>query len=376
MAYVDGQLAADRATQVAQHLVTCAECKPFVSDLRLISEKLAEWQVERAPRSVTERITSTLAGLSPKPLLSPAKLGAHKRRTWVLGLALASALFLLLVAIAIPNLLRPRMAVSPRYQQAELAPYLNRAGGGGGGDVSAEQQAATQTRIEVPTGPIIVRTGSLTLYANDFEKARSEIEFVIRRHRGYAGQVNVTAYAGQSRAMRATFRVPTSELDATLSDLKRLGRVVEENITAEEVTRQYVDLQARLSNAQVTEQRLRDILGRQAGRISDILAVEREIGRVRQEIETMVAEQKNLEARIQYAALSVTLYEESRGGFESAAPRALTRVRNAVTQGYRGLSESFLALIIFLLSYGPAILFWAALAFFPARFAWRRFRRS
>ncbi len=373
MAYLDGELPATRAAEVADHLDRCAECKPLVSELRLVSEKLAGWQVERAPQRLVERLTAALQSLplkgpeGVKEKISPdtPKPTAPQVPRWVLGLAGAVTLFLLLVAVSIPNLLRSRVAVR---QSSQPAGY----GVGGAGMVGILPTAPEGRAF--PSGPIIIRTASLTLYANDFDKTRNEIERVIRSHRGYAGQVNVTAYTGSARSMRATFQVPASELDAALSDLKKLGRVTEEALTAEEVTRQYVDLQARLVNARATEQRLKDILSRQAGRMQDVLAVEREIARVREEIERMTAEQKNLEARIQYAALSVTLNEEYRAGLESTAPSALTRLRNAVVEGTHGLSESVMGLVIFILSYGPTLLFWFAVLFYPARFAWRRLR--
>jgi uncharacterized protein DUF4349/putative zinc finger protein len=376
MVYLDGELPADRAAVVAEHLDRCAECKPLVSELRLLSERLVEWQVEPAPERLAERVVSAMEAPSPKSWedaktkLFPYAPNARVRH-WILGLAAATVLGLIVVAILIPNLLRSRFAV-------QQAPKFG--GGGGGGGVQGWVVGGVPNELQslpippIPSGPVIVRTASLTLYASDFDKTRNEIERVIRNHGGYAGQVNVSAYAGSARSMKATYRVPASDLDSTLGDLKKAGRVVEEALTAEEVTQQYVDLQARLANARATEQRLKDVLTKQAGRMQDVLAAEQEIARVREEIERMVAEQKNLEGRVQYAALSVTLNEEYRAGLESTSPPAFRRLRNALVDGYHGFSESVLGLIVFVFSYGPAILFWAAILFFPARFAWRRVR--
>jgi hypothetical protein len=59
-----------------------------------------------------------------------------------------------------------------------------------------------------------------------------------------------------------------------------------------------------------------------------------------------------------------------------SAPSTLGRLRNSGVEGYRNMAESLTGLAMFLLSYGPALLLWAALLFFPARYAWRWFRKS
>lgn len=221
---------------------------------------------------------------------------------------------------------------------------------------------------------MIIRTASLTLISKEFDKTRAEIEAVIQRHHGFNAQLNVTGEAGAGRALTATYRLPTLELDATMNELKQLGRVTQETQGGEEVTRQYVDLTARLANARNTEQRLNEVLNKNTGKMTDILEVEQEISRVRGEIETMDAERRNLENKVQYATLELKLNEEYKAQIEVPAPSTGTQIHNAFADGLRSLYENALGVLLFFLSYGPPLLFWAAILFFPARFAWRKLR--
>jgi hypothetical protein len=110
--------------------------------------------------------------------------------------------------------------------------------------------------------------------------------------------------------------------------------------------------------------------------MTDILAVEREIARVRGQIETMDAQLKNLEKQVRYATLQVKLSEEYRAQLEVPQTPTGTRLHNAFIEGYRGVVASAVGLAVFLLSYGPVLLFWFLILFWPLRFAWRHLRRA
>lgn len=375
MAYLDGELPVERAAAVAAHVEQCAECRALGADFRLVSERLAAWQVEPAAAPLSERVNAaaqkhfeerkalkaqipnivTLA--PPRPLIP----------RWVWGLAGTLAFLLLVASISIPNLLRSRIASN----QATHSPYLaqmdaeKQGGVGVGGGTYAPQQ---------PVGPMIVRTAALTLVSKEFDQTRAEIEAAVRQHRGYTAQLTVTGQAGTGQSLTATFRVPADQLDAVMAELKKLGRVEQESQSGEEVTQQYVDLSARLANARRTEQRLGQVLEQRTGRIPDVLAVEREMARVREEIERMEAQLKNLDKQVEFASLQVRLNEEYKAQIEVTPPSTGTRLRNAAVEGYHSLVENLLGLITFLLSYGPVLLFWGAILYWPARLAWRRLR--
>jgi len=226
----------------------------------------------------------------------------------------------------------------------------------------------------VPELPMIARTAGLTLVAKDFDRTRASVEEILKRHNGYMGELSVSAPAETGRTLTATLRIPAPQLDAALAELKQLGRVENEAQGGEEVTQQYVDLAARLANAQHTEQRLTQILNSRTGKLQDVLKVELEIDRVRGEIEQMVAEKKELTKRVAFATLNATVKEEYQARLQGAPPSTGSRFRNAAVDGYNTVVEGFIDLGLFLLSSGPSLLIWAAILFFPARWLWRKVR--
>jgi hypothetical protein len=382
MAYLDGELPSERAATVAVHLGQCQECLALAADLRFVSERLTVWRVEPSPERLAEEVTAALpeptrartAPADQKPLVTPPAPRPRLVPGWVLGFAGALGVMLILLAVSVPNLLRSRLASNPPVHTAVTANIeayrdagqgAESAGGGAGGASYAPQK---------PTGPMIVRTASLTLLTREFEKTRDAIEALVRQHQGYSAQLTVAGQTGGGRTLTATFRVPADQLDAVLAEMKKLGQVDQESQGGEEVTQQYVDLGARLSNARNTEQRLVDVLRQRTGKVADILAVEQEIARVREEIERMEAQLKNLENQVRFATLQVKLSEEYKAQLEVAPSSTGARLWNALVEGYRGAVESALGLLLVLLAYGPVLLLWALILFWPARFAWRRLR--
>lgn len=375
MAYLDGELPVVRATAVAVHLEQCAECAALASELRALSQQLAAWQVEPSPARLAERVTaaieeSTKEPVSPKEKKVLFDMVPERRprvRQWVLGLMGAVAGVILLFAIAVPNLLRSRIASNQAIQHARQATE----------GLSPESPTANQPppyTPQQPTSLMIARRAGLALVTKEFDNSRAAIEAVVRQHQGYAAHLQATGQPGSGRSLQATFRVPAEQLDAVLAEIKKLGRVEQESQGGEEVTQQYVDLGARLSNARHTEQRLIEVLRQRTGKVTDILAVEQEIARVRGEIERLQAQLKNLEIQVRFATLQVRLSEEYKAQLEVAPPSTGTRLRNATVEGYRSAVESAVGLILFLLRYGPALLFWGVVLFWPARLAWRRLR--
>jgi hypothetical protein len=87
--------------------------------------------------------------------------------------------------------------------------------------------------------------------------------------------------------------------------------------------------------------------------------VEREIARVREEIERMEAQRKDVFNKTQFATIQVELSEEYRAELQPSAPSAGTQLRNALIDGYHGALNSLLGLALFALRYGPALLLWA-----------------
>jgi hypothetical protein len=225
-----------------------------------------------------------------------------------------------------------------------------------------------------PVGKMIERTASLSLIVKEVEAAQTALEEIAKQYEGYFVELNTSGQSNAARTLTASMRVPASELDSTLAQLRKLGQLDEEKQGGEEVSQQYVDLKARLENSRHTERRLTELLAKRADKLKDVLDVERELASTREEIERMDSEERSMQQQVNYASIELKLREEYKPALNLGPPSAVTRMRNALVEGYHAVVENALGLVVLLLQGGPSILFWLLLLFFPARWTWRKLR--
>jgi hypothetical protein len=360
MAYLDGELPGNRAALAAAHLERCSECQALAGDLRTVQLGLLSWQVDPLAAPIAPVLHAAMAERASRP-------GWRERialRPWMWVLISAGA-----VALVVGNLqLRQRQMAS-----MALMDQMNRQ--------EATPQAQAKLRYAKPdeqvfvlpsSAPMVARTAALKLTAAELDRARAAMDGILKRHNGYLGSLNISAPTGAPRSLIATLRVPAGDLAAALVDLRQLGRVDSEQQNSEEVTEQFIDLEGRLANARNTEQRLTVILRERTGKLSDVLDVEKELDRVRGEIEQMDGEKKGLIKRVDYATVDLTVMEAYQARLEMVPDSTWSRIRNASVEGYRNMVAGLVAVALFLAATLPTVLLWTALLFFPARYAWRK----
>jgi hypothetical protein len=110
--------------------------------------------------------------------------------------------------------------------------------------------------------------------------------------------------------------------------------------------------------------------------MSDVLEVEQEVARVREEIERMEAEQKSLEHRVDFAAVNLQLTEEYKAQLVPPAASVSTRMHNAIVAGLQNLSEMVLGIVLFFFEEGPTMVFLLAIFLPPLWIVWTRYRRA
>lgn len=165
---------------------------------------------------------------------------------------------------------------------------------------------------------LIVRVGSLELEVADVPGAYQQARQLALRLGGYVGDSQFATDAEGRPSATVVLRFPADRYDEALEALRPLAtKVVLERSQETDVTAQVVDLDARLTNLRASEEALVRLFDR-AGRISDILEVQRELTTVRQQIEQLTAEKQLLEKQAALATLTVTL-SEGRAPISSAA---------------------------------------------------------
>jgi len=399
MAYLDGEFSTNRDAEVVEHLSVCQECQGIVASLRGVSGSLDTWKLGQPDSEIPTLIAEAL----DRSKLEMRNKSTAQRRTWRPFFTQpwpTAALAAVAIAVYFGTVsLKRRKPIEIQSKQAVelIAPDDTRlisspaAGGGGGGGNRDKLQSSKggsstfasgaagslpETKRPVTNGPMIIRTAQLSLITKEFDNARSAVESILKRHHGYVGELKVGGSTGSGRTLNATLRVPADQLDASLTDLKTLGRVESELQSGQDVTSQYVDLQARLANARNTEQRLTDLLRQRTGKLSDVLEVEQEVDRVRGEIEQMEAERKTMSNQVSFATLNATITEDYKAQLQVVPPSTSTRLSNAAVEGYKSMVDGIVGLALFLLEDGPTLLLWGAILFFPARLVWKKVRRG
>jgi uncharacterized protein DUF4349/putative zinc finger protein len=402
MAFVDGELPADRAQSISAHLGDCGECSTLANELRSTSHEAAVWKVGTLPSVIEDKVHAAAtakaasAGTWGADLFRRGHLGTWKQ--WLLGLAATAAVALLLLNTR-SNMVQEKTVGDSlaRLKETRKTQSVDRASTDSFNEqdktvlrarIKEEEREGKTLELATPplahrqtselrvAPPMIARMVSLSIVAKDFVAARGSLDAILARHNGYAAELNVATPQGAGRTIQASLRIPAPQLAAAVAELKALGRVENETQNGEEVTQQHTDLLARLKNSRETEQRLQDVLRTRTGKVKDVLEVETEIARVRGEIEQMEAEQQTLEHRVNFATIDLKLAEEYKAQLSSPAPSVGMQLRNATVNGFRNASETVLGILLFFAESGPTLLLWLLILLFPALLIWKRYKRQ
>jgi hypothetical protein len=182
----------------------------------------------------------------------------------------------------------------------------------GGGAGNSGNPATIDTTVPALQGPPVIRQAQLSLTVNSgaFDSKLSEVRTLVQVAGGYiAGtDAQVPPSDSQIRTGVINFMVPAANFDGVLDQLAKVGKLQNEHITGVEVGSQYVDLRARLANAEAQRNAMLTLLG-QAKTISDIIAVQNQIGQITVQIEQLKGQIKYLDDNTSYSSVTVKITE-------------------------------------------------------------------
>jgi anti-sigma factor RsiW len=385
MEFLDGEGTAAGRTAIEAHLADCAACQVIASEQRHLSMEMSEWIVGAAPASVRPPRRS-----QRRPVLRfavPTWLPSNRR----VG-GLAAAIVAIVAALAVVDHFRTAKhletyaadagparsnsaaasSTTPAYDDSavpERPPVM--------GDPRLMAQLEPRQPLaysadmarQLPTAgdpapqaasrkPSIVRTAKLRIVAKDFPTVQSTVEQAVTTAGGFIDRLTATSDAGLVRSLRGVVRIPADRLDTVTTRLRSLGQVLEDTQGSQDVTDQLVDLDARLRSARATERRLTDLLANRTAKLSDVLEVERELARVRIEIERLDAEHTNIGRRVTYAALTLEIMEERKAGLTPGPLSFASRFRVAAADGVEAAVESVAWTLLTVIEAGPVLLLW------------------
>lgn len=232
--------------------------------------------------------------------------------------------------------------------------------------VAAEAQARGEQTSTPRSQPQLVKTAELALTVESVEKGIDSVKQITQQQQGdlLNLQDNTPTSDRTHHIASLQIRVPQNELEPALQALKALGTVERQAITAEDVSDQLVDYQARLRNLRKTEETLLEIMGR-SGEIGDVLKVAQELSNVRNSIEQVAAQLNQLQNRVAYSTINLTL-QESLASIppQPSANNQLQETWEQATHSLRKSTVDLLQLGIWLLVYSPYWLILAGVGYF------------
>ena len=177
-------------------------------------------------------------------------------------------------------------------------------------DAAAIQMPSTHSTSDDVVSSMIIRTGQASVEVDSLEQGIRAVRALAGRVGGYIANSSIVAGTEQTHSATLEIKIPSARFDDAINGLQPIGHLESVNVSAEDVGEEFVDVAARAENGRKLEQRLIDILGTRTGKLSDVLTVERELARVREEIERQEGRMRFLRTRAAMSTLAVTVHEK------------------------------------------------------------------
>ncbi|HYE77103.1 MAG TPA: DUF4349 domain-containing protein [bacterium] len=189
-------------------------------------------------------------------------------------------------------------APAAEFDRGEAGGAAGGPSGGGAVNLGRIQQSATDR--------FLIKNATVTLEAKNPAKAADQLRAEVLQLGGYVSnlQASVDKLGGQVLTMAV--RIPAKDFDLVMGKIGALGTALETNIGTQDVTEEFVDVQARVHNLKETELRLLSHL-QDSRKVEDTLRIESELTRVRGEIEQLEGRLRYLSHRIDFSTISLTI---------------------------------------------------------------------
>lgn len=168
-----------------------------------------------------------------------------------------------------------------------------------GAPMPLQREAAAGDRAGAAGERLVTQRAGLSLVTDSLLRVHRTADSLAAAWGGYVSEAQL-----RGKGLRMALRVPADSLNSVLDRLSLLGRARNRTVSRTDVTEQVVDVEARLANLRAVRDRLRVYL-QQAGQMSDVVALERELTRVQGEIDALEARQRHLSSRVALAEVSL-----------------------------------------------------------------------
>lgn len=240
------------------------------------------------------------------------------------------------------------------------------------GSDSSERLASSATVAPtileaMASGAKLIRTGNVVIEVGAFDEAFAQLQRVVNDNGGYIANLSARSHVKGMAQGTIQIRVLPARYFQTLDALRGLGKVVEEGVSTQDITREFADLESRIKHKREVEARMREIFKGHATTMDSLIRVERELASIGEDLERMEGERRYFQQLTSLSTITVELREQ-------AVPLKLPNsslfapLREAATEGFEALVKASAAALYACILLGPfALLGWAV---------WKGIRRS
>ena len=188
----------------------------------------------------------------------------------------------------------------------------------------------------------IIKESYLRFQTQDLDKTYAQIKQIVLQNNGFIQSDN-TNKSYNTTTRHLTIRIPTNAFQNTIDSIsKHVSYFDSKNISARDVTEEFIDLEARLKAKQTLEKRYLELLAK-ANNVKDMLEIERELSNIREEIEAKQGRLKYLEDKVSLSTINIEFYKQTAESGITVSYGA--KMWNAVKSGFDALSSFFLGVL-------------------------------
>jgi hypothetical protein len=210
------------------------------------------------------------------------------------------------------------------------------AGNGSEMDFKAGAQPINGSEKKLPaqsnmTEQKLIKNGEISFETKSIHDTKSFLQKTISKYNGYISNEKVQDYRNDPTEI-LTVRVPNQDFDKLIADIgSQVGEFDSKRIDIDDVTAEFVDIEARLKNKKQLETKYQELLAK-ANNMADILKIEKEISLIREDIEATEGRLRYLSNQVGYSTLTITYYEKkTTAGFNFGS-----KIGNALSDGGTG----------------------------------------
>ncbi len=302
-------------------------------------------------------------------------------------LKFVAVLFLAFLAACSESVTNTNSSSNPSFENADQTVSTtsgkNSGGGGGGGrELPLTQQVSLNQAEQTQTAPIaverkIIRNADLQLEANAPEEAQQKITQIAESKGGFvveSTQSSSDAKATTRDTVTMTVRVPSAKFDEALSEIRQTAsRVIVESVKGQDVTEEFIDIEARLKTQKALEAQFLEIMKR-SNSVEDALNVQTEIARVRGEIEKIEGRKRFLESQASLSTVKIKL--QSPTAFSANSTGFFYQLKEAFGDGFAAALNFILILVKILIALLPFLILIVLPIYLLIRYILRKNRKQ